>query len=86
MVAAVSNYLENPDLDNVYAGGASLQGSEMSRQMGRHLMDNSSFRALVEENWRPPAVQLNDLLAMPTGSLGVVSHHVVQQSSSRSRC
>lgn len=72
MVASVSNFLEKPDLDNVYGVGASLQGSEMSRQMVRHLMDNPRFCALVKENWRPPAVQLNELLAMPVGSLGQV--------------
>ena len=75
MVAAVSNFLEKPDLDNVYGVGASLQGSEMSRQMGRHLMDNPRFRALVEEKWRPPVVQLDELLAMPDGSLGHVYAH-----------
>ena len=80
IVFAVSNFLEKPDLNNVYGVGASLQGSEMSRQMGRHLMDNPRFRALVEEKWRPPVVRLGELLAMPQGSLG---HSYAQQLSSQ---
>ena len=78
MVAAVSNFLEKPDLENVYGVGASLQGSEMSRQMGRHLMENPRFSALVEEGWRPPTTRLDQLLAMPEESLG---HVYAQQLS-----
>ena len=80
MVAAVSKYLEKPDLTNVYGVGASLQGSEMARQMGRHLMEDQRFRALVEEGWRPASIHLDELLAMPTGSLGQV---YAQQLSSQ---
>lgn len=72
MVAAVSKFLEEPDLANVYGVGASLQGSDMARQMGRHLMEDARFHELVQEGWRPQPIHLNDLLAMPTGSLGQV--------------
>ena len=72
MVAAVSKFLEEPDLANVYGVGASLQGSDMARQMGRHLIEDARFHELVQEGWRPQPIHLNDLLAMPTGSLGQV--------------
>ena len=43
--------------------------------MFRHLLANPELAALVQENWRPGAIDLDALLALPEGSLGHVYAH-----------
>lgn len=42
----------------------------MSAQMFRHLLENPSMKALVDENWRPNLIDLDALELLPEGTLG----------------
>ena len=73
LVSGLATFLKNPDsLEGVFAVSRSLQNSALSAQMFRHLLANPALAALVQEHWRPGAIDLDALLALPEGSLGHV--------------
>ncbi|MCP9772744.1 hypothetical protein KBY66_08910 [Synechococcus sp. Tobar12-5m-g] len=81
MVAGLAAFLKNPDeLDSVFAVARSLQGSPLATQMQRHLLGDPRMAALVEANWRPAAIDLDQLDSLPDGSLG---HTYAQQLQSQ---
>ena len=76
LVSGLATFLKNPDsLEGVFAVSRSLQNSALSAQMFRHLLANPALAALVQEHWRPGAIDLDALLALPEGSLGHVYAH-----------
>ena len=76
LVSGLATFLKNPDsLEGVFAMSRSLQNSALSAQMFRHLLANPALAALVQEHWRPGAIDLDALLALPEGSLGHVYAH-----------
>lgn len=73
MVAGLAAFLKKPDsLESVFSVASSLEGSPLSAQMFRHLLANADLRSLIEQQWRPPAIDLNALAQLPEGSLGAV--------------
>lgn len=71
MVAGLAAFLRHPDqLDSVFGVVRSLQGSPLSAQMQRHLLENPAMASLVESRWRPAPIDLDQLSALPEGSLG----------------
>jgi ubiquinone biosynthesis protein COQ4 len=71
MVGSLADYLKHPDsLESVFKIAGSLKNSAMSAQMFRHLLENTSMAALVEENWRPGPIDLDALERLPEGTLG----------------
>ena len=71
LVASLGQFLNHPgELDNVFAIARHLQGSPLATQMQRHLLEHPGMAALVEAGWRPAPVDLDQLLALPAGSLG----------------
>jgi ubiquinone biosynthesis protein Coq4 len=81
MVAALGKFLKNPDqLDSVFAVAQSLQNSPLANQMHRHLLANPQMAELVETGWRPPAIDLDALDALPEDSLGhTYARHLKEQ-------
>ena len=76
LVSGLATFLKNPEsLEGVFAVSRSLQNSNLSAQMFRHLLANAELAALVQENWRPGAIDFDALLALPEGSLGHVYAH-----------
>jgi ubiquinone biosynthesis protein Coq4 len=73
MVAGLAAFLKKPDdLESVFSVARSLQDSALSAQMFRHLLANADLHALIAQQWRPPAIDLNALAQLPEGSLGAV--------------
>ena len=71
MVGSLADFLKHPgSLDSVFKIAGSLKNSAMSAQMFRHLLENPSMAALVEENWRPDPIDLDVLESLPEGTLG----------------
>ena len=71
MVGSLADFLKHPDsLESVFKIAGSLKNSAMSAQMFRHLLDNPSMAALVEQNWRPAPIDLDALERLPEGTLG----------------
>ena len=71
MVAGLAKFLKNPDsLESVFAVAGSLKDSPLSEQMVSHLLADGHFKQLVEDGWRPQAIDLNALKTLPAGSLG----------------
>jgi ubiquinone biosynthesis protein Coq4 len=80
LVAGLAAFLQHPDqLDSVFAVAGSLQGSPLATQMERHLMAMPAMADLVEQNWRPPAINLDALEQLPEGSLGQVYARQLRQ-------
>jgi ubiquinone biosynthesis protein Coq4 len=76
MVAGLAQFLNNPDsLDSVFAIASSVQNSPLATQMGRHLLAEAGIQAMLKEKWRPAAIDLEALEAMPAGSLGYTYAH-----------
>lgn len=73
MVAALAEFLKHPDsLDSVFAVSRSLQNSNLSAQMFRHLLADPAMAELVATNWRPAPIDLDALEQLPAGTLGHV--------------
>ena len=73
MVAGLAAFLKKPDsLESVFSVASSLEGSPLSAQMFRLLLANADLRALIDQQWRPPAIDLQALSQLPEGSLGAV--------------
>jgi len=71
MVAGLAKFLKNPDsLESVFAVAGSLKDSPLGEQMVSHLLADGHFKQLVEDSWRPQAINLDALKALPAGSLG----------------
>ena len=71
MLAGLAKFLKHPDsLDSVFSIASSVQNSPMATQMGRHLLAQPGFQAMLQENWRPAAIDLDALESLPEGSLG----------------
>ena len=71
MVAGLATFLKNPDsLDSVFAVVSSLKDTPLGQQTTRHLLSDSRFKALADENWRPRPIDLQQLQTLPQGSLG----------------
>lgn len=71
MVAALAEFLKTPEsLASVFGVTRSLEGSELSAQMVRHLLANPAMAELVQSNWRPKPIDLDALEKLPVGSLG----------------
>jgi ubiquinone biosynthesis protein Coq4 len=73
VVAGLAQFLKEPDrLESVFGLFASLKGSPLLNQMERHLLAQPGLAALTAERWQPPRHSLEQLAAMPEGSLGRV--------------
>ncbi|MEB3173651.1 MAG: Coq4 family protein [Cyanobacteriota bacterium] len=73
VVAGLAQFLKEPDrLQSVFGLFASLKGSPLLNQMERHLLAQPGLAALVAERWQPPRYTLEQLSAMPQGSLGQI--------------
>jgi len=73
MVASLAAFLKKPDsLESVFSIASSLEGSPLSAQMFRHLLANADLQSLMDQQWRPAAIDLNALAQLPEESLGAV--------------
>ena len=71
MLKGLGKFLQHPDdLQSVYAVAASVQGSPMAAQMMRHMLSEPGIAAMIQEQWRPAAIDLDALEQLPAGSLG----------------
>lgn len=71
MVTRISAFVKEPEsINNVVSLAKSLEGSPLSEQMIRYLMNHSDFSALVNQGWRPKPINLDELQGLPEGSLG----------------
>ena len=71
MVTSLAGFLKQPDsLESVFAVANSLQGSPLAEQMVTYLTNKPQFKALLDEGWRPQAIDLAELQKLPDGSLG----------------
>ncbi len=71
MVAALATFLKNPEsLESVLAVAGSLKDSPLGDQMVQHLLANPQFKSLINEGWRPQAIDLQQLQVLPEESLG----------------
>ena len=71
MLKGLGQFLQHPDdLQSVYAVAASVQGSPMAAQMMRHMLSEPGIAAMIQEQWRPAAIDLDALEQLPAGSLG----------------
>jgi ubiquinone biosynthesis protein COQ4 len=71
IVASLAEFLKHPDSpESVFKIVGSHKNSAMSAQMFRHLLENPSMKALVDENWRPNPIDLDALELLPEGTLG----------------
>ena len=76
LVSGLATFMKNPDsFEGVVLVSRSLQNNALSTQIFRHLLANSELAALVQEHWRPGAIDLDALLALPEGILGHVYAH-----------
>ena len=71
MVAALASFLKSPgSLDSVFAVADSVKDGPLGEQALRHLLSDRHFKALVDEEWRPERIDLQNLQTLPEGSLG----------------
>ena len=71
MLKGLGQFLQHPDdLQSVYAVAASVQGSPLAAQMMRHMLSEPGIAAMIQEQWRPAAIDLDALEQLPAGSLG----------------
>ena len=71
LLTSLAAFLKNPgSLDSDIAVGSSLKDSPLAEQMTRHLLDNPNFAQLVNDAWRPEAIDLSALQTLPAGTLG----------------
>ena len=71
MVAALASFLKTPgSLDSVFAVADSVKDGPLGEQALRHLLSDRHFKALVDEEWRPERIDLQNLQTLPEGSLG----------------
>ena len=71
MVAALASFLKTPgSLDSVFAVAESVKDGPLGEQALRHLLSDRHFKALVDEEWRPERIDLQNLQTLPEGSLG----------------
>lgn len=71
MLSGLRQFLQHPDdLKSVYAVAASIQGSPMAAQMMRHMASQPGIAAMIQDNWRPEAINLDALEMLPAESLG----------------
>ena len=71
MVAALASFLKTPEsLDSIFAVSDSVKDGPLSEQALRHLLSDRHFKALVDEEWRPERIDLQNLQTLPEGSLG----------------
>jgi ubiquinone biosynthesis protein COQ4 len=71
MVAALASFLKTPgSLDSVFAVSDSVKDGPLGEQALRHLLSDRHFKALVDEEWRPERIDLQNLQTLPEGSLG----------------
>ena len=71
MVAALASFLKTPgSLESVFAVADSVKDGPLGEQALRHLLSDRHFKALVDEEWRPDRIDLQNLQTLPEGSLG----------------
>ena len=71
MVAALASFLKTPgSLDSVFAVADSVKDGPLGEQALRHLLSDRHFKALVDGEWRPERIDLQNLQTLPEGSLG----------------
>ena len=71
MLAGLGKFLQHPDdLQSVYAVAASVQGSPMAAQMMRHMLSQPGITEMIQQQWRPAPIDLDELEQLPPGSLG----------------
>ena len=71
MVAALASFLKTPgSLDSIFAVADSVKDGPLGEQALRPLLSDRHFKALVDEEWRPDRIDLQNLQTLPEGSLG----------------